>query len=273
MSAQGLGLLVVAQFAAGAAWGAILMSAFTVAFAIGENGGEGRMSGLAVLDAGAGDAGAHGDGGDRAQRRSDAQGGAAMGADIVLGAGRRGAALSGGRGRAALGGAAVLSLGGRRYVRVLESRRDRARGAPRRISWRLRSGRSRSSAPPPGPSAPPREMPVCWKWPGSTRAPGSFGNRPANESCDSAKASPLPLRAISVIRSTLGTSSTEAFGAVRARAARGRGVGDGDDANARPVDLVDALDLRAGRHQIGARDEIIGRAEIDLALARRRRAA
>ena len=37
---------MVAQFAAGAAWGAILMSAFTVAFAIGENGGEGRMSGL-----------------------------------------------------------------------------------------------------------------------------------------------------------------------------------------------------------------------------------
>jgi hypothetical protein len=38
--------MVVAQFAAGAAWGAILMSAFTIAFAIGENGGEGRMSGL-----------------------------------------------------------------------------------------------------------------------------------------------------------------------------------------------------------------------------------
>lgn len=45
-AAQGLGLLVVAQFAAGCAWGAILMSAFTAAFAIGENGGEGRMSGL-----------------------------------------------------------------------------------------------------------------------------------------------------------------------------------------------------------------------------------
>jgi len=44
--AQDLGQIVVAQFAAGAAWGAILMSAFTVAFAIGENGGEGRMSGL-----------------------------------------------------------------------------------------------------------------------------------------------------------------------------------------------------------------------------------
>jgi hypothetical protein len=38
--------MVIAQFVAGAAWGAILMSAFTVAFAIGENGGEGRMSGL-----------------------------------------------------------------------------------------------------------------------------------------------------------------------------------------------------------------------------------
>jgi MFS family permease len=44
--AQGLEQLVAAQFAAGAAWGAILMSAFTVAFAIGANGGEGRMSGL-----------------------------------------------------------------------------------------------------------------------------------------------------------------------------------------------------------------------------------
>jgi MFS family permease len=44
--AQGLEQMVIAQFAAGAAWGAILMSAFTVAFAIGENGGEGRMSGL-----------------------------------------------------------------------------------------------------------------------------------------------------------------------------------------------------------------------------------
>ncbi|MSO68483.1 MAG: MFS transporter [Pseudolabrys sp.] len=44
--AQGLEFLVIAQFAAGAAWGAILMSAFTVAFAIGSNGAEGRMSGL-----------------------------------------------------------------------------------------------------------------------------------------------------------------------------------------------------------------------------------
>lgn len=45
-AAQGLELLMLAQFAAGAAWGAILMSAFTVAFSIGENGAEGRMSGL-----------------------------------------------------------------------------------------------------------------------------------------------------------------------------------------------------------------------------------
>jgi MFS family permease len=44
--AQGLGQMIVAQLAAGAAWGAILMSAFTVAFAVGANGGEGRMSGL-----------------------------------------------------------------------------------------------------------------------------------------------------------------------------------------------------------------------------------
>jgi len=44
--ANGLEVVIAAQFAAGAAWGAILMSAFTVAFAIGANGGEGRMSGL-----------------------------------------------------------------------------------------------------------------------------------------------------------------------------------------------------------------------------------
>jgi MFS family permease len=41
-----LNFLVVAQFAAGAAWGCILMSAFTAAFATGENGNEGRIVGL-----------------------------------------------------------------------------------------------------------------------------------------------------------------------------------------------------------------------------------
>lgn len=45
-AAQTLELLVVAQFAAGAAWGCILMAAFTLAFAVGENGHEGAMSGL-----------------------------------------------------------------------------------------------------------------------------------------------------------------------------------------------------------------------------------
>jgi hypothetical protein len=45
-AAQGLNMLVVAQLAAGGAWGTILMSAFTVAFTVGANGGEGRMSGL-----------------------------------------------------------------------------------------------------------------------------------------------------------------------------------------------------------------------------------
>ena len=44
--ASGLGMMVAAQLAAGAAWGAILMSAFIVAFSIGENGGEGRLTGL-----------------------------------------------------------------------------------------------------------------------------------------------------------------------------------------------------------------------------------
>ena len=44
--ATALNFLVVAQFAAGAAWGCILMSAFTAAFATGEGGHEGRMVGL-----------------------------------------------------------------------------------------------------------------------------------------------------------------------------------------------------------------------------------
>ncbi len=44
--AQTLDFLIGAQLVAGAAWGATLMSAFTTAFAIGANGGEGRMSGL-----------------------------------------------------------------------------------------------------------------------------------------------------------------------------------------------------------------------------------
>ena len=44
--ATALNFLVVAQFAAGAAWGCILMSAFTAAFSTGENGNEGKMVGL-----------------------------------------------------------------------------------------------------------------------------------------------------------------------------------------------------------------------------------
>lgn len=45
-AAGSLNFMIGAQLIAGAAWGAILMSAFTVAFEIGANGGEGRMSGL-----------------------------------------------------------------------------------------------------------------------------------------------------------------------------------------------------------------------------------
>jgi MFS family permease len=41
-----LNYLMIAQFLAGAAWGCILMSAFTAAFATGENGGEGKMVGV-----------------------------------------------------------------------------------------------------------------------------------------------------------------------------------------------------------------------------------
>ena len=44
--ATALNFLVVAQFSAGAAWGCILMSAFTAAFSTGENGSEGKMVGL-----------------------------------------------------------------------------------------------------------------------------------------------------------------------------------------------------------------------------------
>lgn len=44
--ATALNFLIAAQFAAGAAWGCILMSAFTAAFATGEGGHEGRMVGL-----------------------------------------------------------------------------------------------------------------------------------------------------------------------------------------------------------------------------------
>lgn len=44
--AQDFGMLAAAQFFAGAAWGAILMSAFTAAVTIGANGAEGRTVGL-----------------------------------------------------------------------------------------------------------------------------------------------------------------------------------------------------------------------------------
>jgi MFS family permease len=44
--ATALNLLVLAQFLAGAAWGCILMSAFTAAFSTGENGNEGKMVGV-----------------------------------------------------------------------------------------------------------------------------------------------------------------------------------------------------------------------------------
>jgi MFS family permease len=44
--ATAMNFLVVAQFAAGAAWGCILMSAFTAAFSTGEGGNEGKMVGL-----------------------------------------------------------------------------------------------------------------------------------------------------------------------------------------------------------------------------------
>lgn len=44
--ASALNLLIIAQLVAGAAWGCILMSAFTAAFSTGENGNEGKMVGL-----------------------------------------------------------------------------------------------------------------------------------------------------------------------------------------------------------------------------------
>jgi hypothetical protein len=44
--ARDLQTLILAQLIVGSAWGVILMSAFSAAFAIGENGREGRMSGV-----------------------------------------------------------------------------------------------------------------------------------------------------------------------------------------------------------------------------------
>ena len=102
--AQGLDQMVIAQFVAGGAWGAILMSAFTVAFAIGENGGEGRMSGL-LFSALALATLARWRGGEWLYRRSRVQGGAAMAADRLLGGGGGGLALSRRRRRQTLDGA------------------------------------------------------------------------------------------------------------------------------------------------------------------------
>jgi hypothetical protein len=44
--AASLDFLISAQLVAGAAWGFILVSAFTLAFAIGKDGGEGTMAGV-----------------------------------------------------------------------------------------------------------------------------------------------------------------------------------------------------------------------------------
>ena len=94
--------MIVAQLIAGAAWGAILMSAFTVAFAIGANGGEGRMSGLlfstlALATLARMATVATGMNADPAF-----VGALRCAAGLVLGGGRRGPALSGGRRRAAM---------------------------------------------------------------------------------------------------------------------------------------------------------------------------
>ena len=83
--AQDLGQMVAAQFAAGAAWGAILMSAFTVAFAIGENGGEGRMSGLLFSALALATLTRMATVATGIQCRSRSQVGAAVGADTMLG--------------------------------------------------------------------------------------------------------------------------------------------------------------------------------------------
>ena len=48
-----------------------------------------------------------------------------------------------------------------------------------------------------------------------------------------------------------------------ARAARGRCVGDGNDPAAWPVDLVNAFDGRARRHQVRTFDKIVRRTEIN----------
>ena len=162
---------------------------------------------------------------------------------------------------------------GRRDFRVLEAGGIERAAHQRRISWRLPMSPVAILSAAARPFGTATEMPVCWKWPGSTRAPGSFGSKPANESCDSAKASPCPLRRHLGHQIDARHFLDRGIRRGAARAARGGRVGNGDDAHAGPVDLVDGLNFGAGRHQIGAGNEIIGRAEIDLALARRDRAA
>ncbi len=84
---------------------------------------------------------------------------------------------------------------------------------------------------------------------GRTRAPGTCGSMPTNESCDSAKASPLTL--LRPRRHQIDTG--DPFDRCERRGARGAarcgGAGNGNDANAGAIDLVDRPNRRAGRHQ------------------------
>ena len=82
-------------------------------------------------------------------------------------------------------------------------------------------------------------MPVSWKPPSTMREPGNPATNGGSESRDSAKASALPPRQhrdrlVDRLRRDRGVLQRAAGGA------DGRGVGDADDADARPVDLVDA---------------------------------
>ena len=254
--AQDLGQMVVAQFAAGAAWGAILMSAFTVAFAIGENGGEGRMSGLlfsalalATLTRMA--TVATGFNADPALKS-----GAAMGADTMLG----------------VAGAALIYLAAarvKRWVRSLGRHRGvRKTGGVERAPYKAGCFRDfeqfacNLQRDRPSFRHRYRDTGLLEIARQHARA-GQFRQQSRERVMRKSESVALPLpRHLSHLidaRYFLNTGVRRRA----ARAARSRRVGDGNNPAARPIDLFDGFNGRARWHQVGTFDEIIGWTEID----------
>jgi hypothetical protein len=133
-AAQGLGLLVVAQFAAGGRLGCDPDERLHGRVCHWRERRRRPHVRTTVLDPGAGNTGAHGDGSERAQRRSGARGGAAMDTDCVLGFGGRCPALSRGRGPAALDGGGDVAL--KRHARACRGHpRRKLRTAMQRRGW------------------------------------------------------------------------------------------------------------------------------------------